>query len=53
MKVNAKIRKLIDNEKPLGRPLKLAMAYGKACDVYHALKNEETALVYANLAVKL
>lgn len=42
----------IDNERPLGRPLKLAMAYGKACDVYHALKKEETALEYANLAVK-
>lgn len=42
----------IDNEKPLGRPLKLAMAYGKACDVYHALKKEETALEYANLAVE-
>ncbi len=42
----------IDNERPLGRPLKLAMAYGKACDVYHALKNEEKALEYANLAVK-
>ena len=41
----------IENEKPLGRPLKLAMAYGKACDVYHALKQEETALEYANLAV--
>lgn len=41
----------IENEKPLGRPLKLAMAYGKACDVYHALKREETALEYANLAV--
>ena len=41
----------IDNEKPLGRPLKLAMAYGKACDVYHALKNDEAALKYANLAV--
>lgn len=41
----------IDNEKPLGRPHKLAMAYGKACDVYHALKKEETALEYANLAV--
>ena len=40
----------IENEKPLGRPLKLAMAYGKACD-YHALKQEETALEYANLAV--
>jgi signal transduction histidine kinase len=42
----------IDNEKPLGRPLKLAMAYGKACDVYHALKNDEAALKYANLAVE-
>jgi len=42
----------IDNERPLGRPLKLAMAYGKACDVYHALKKEETALEYANLAVE-
>lgn len=41
----------IDNEKPLGRPYKLAMAYGKACDVYHALKQEEKALEYANLAV--
>ena len=41
----------IDNEKPLGRTLKLAMAYGKACDVYHALNKEETALEYANLAV--
>lgn len=41
----------IDNEKPLGRPYKLAMAYGKACDVYHALKQEEKALDYANLAV--
>lgn len=39
-------------EKPLGRPVKLAMAYGKACDVYHALKQDETALEYANLAVK-
>ena len=42
----------IDNEKTLGRPLKLAMAFGKACDVYHALKNEEEALEYANLAVE-
>ena len=42
----------IDNEKTLGRPLKLAMAFGKACDVYHALKNEEKALEYANLAVE-
>lgn len=41
----------IVTEKPLGRPAKLAMAYGKACDVYHALKKEETALEYANLAV--
>jgi signal transduction histidine kinase len=41
----------IDNEKPLGRPFKLAMAYGKACDVYHALKQEGKALEYANLAV--
>ena len=39
-------------EKPLGRPAKLAMAYGKACDVYHALNKDETALEYADLAVK-
>ena len=39
-------------EKPLGRPAKLAMAYGKACDVYHALKQDCTALEYADLAVK-
>lgn len=42
----------IEVEKPLGRPAKLAMAYGKACDVYHALKQDEMALEYANLAVK-
>lgn len=42
----------IETEKPLGRPAKLAMAYGKACDVYHALKQEETALKYADLAVE-
>jgi len=56
----------IENELPLGRPLKLAMAYGKACDVYHALGNkaetkgdkalatemEEKALLYADKAVE-
>lgn len=41
----------IDNEKTLNRPLKLAMAYGKACDVYHALGTQDKALMYANLAV--
>jgi len=41
----------IDNEKTLNRPLKLAMAYGKACDVYHALGAQDKALMYANLAV--
>lgn len=55
----------IDNEKTLDRPLKLAMAYGKACDVYHALGTQahskgntsqssdmqEKALSFANLAV--
>ena len=45
------VLKAVDTEKPLRRPAKLAMAYGKACDVYHALKQEETALEYANLSV--
>ena len=43
----------IDNEQQVGRPDKLAMAYGKACDVYHALGQDTTALRYANLAVEL
>lgn len=41
----------IGTEKPLNRPAKLAMAYGKACDVYHALEKPDSALYYANLAV--
>lgn len=43
----------IENELTVGRPDKLAMAYGKACDVYHALGRDSTALSYANLAVAL
>lgn len=43
----------IENELTIGRPDKLAMAYGKACDVYHALGRDSTALHYANLAVEL
>ena len=43
----------IQNELTIGRPDKLAMAYGKACDVYHALGRDTTALRYANLAVVL
>lgn len=41
----------IENEKTLDRPLKLAMAYGKACDVYHALGQQPKALSFADLAV--
>ncbi len=41
----------IDNEKKLDRPLKLAMAYGKACDVYHALGEQDKSLSFANMAV--
>ena len=43
----------IENERGVGRPDKLAMAYGKACDVYHALGRDSTALEYANLAVAI
>lgn len=43
----------IENERTIGRPDKLAMAYGKACDVYHALGRDTTALHYADLAVAL
>ena len=43
----------IENERSIGRPDKLAMAYGKACDVYHALGQDTTALHYADLAVEL
>lgn len=43
----------IGNELTVGRPDKLAMAYGKACDVYHALGRDSTALHYANLAVEI
>jgi len=43
----------IENERGVGRADKLAMAYGKACDVYHALGRDSTALQYANLAVAI
>lgn len=43
----------IENELTVGRPDKLAMAYGKACDVYHALGRDSTALHYADLAVTI
>ena len=43
----------IENEREVGRADKLAMAYGKACDVYHALGRDSTALQYANLAVAI
>lgn len=42
----------IANEEMLDRPDKLAMAYGKACDVYHALGADSTALHFANRAVE-
>ena len=43
----------IANEKEVRRPDKLAMAYGKACDVYHAIGQDSTALEYANMAVAI
>lgn len=43
----------IANEEKIGRPAKLAMACGKACDVYHALKQDSLALEYANRAVSI
>ena len=43
----------ISNEEQIGRPDKLAMAYGKACDVYHALGRDSTALGYADMAVAI
>ena len=41
----------IANEEKVGRPDKLAMALGKACDVYHAQGRDSLALEYANRAV--
>ena len=43
----------IANEEQVGRPDKLAMAYGKACDVYHAIGLDSTALSYADMAVAI
>ncbi|MBP5388987.1 MAG: HAMP domain-containing histidine kinase [Bacteroidales bacterium] len=43
----------IRNEETVGRPDKLAMAYGKACDVYHATGADSTALRWADKAVAL
>ncbi|MBP5374272.1 MAG: HAMP domain-containing histidine kinase [Bacteroidales bacterium] len=43
----------IANEEKIGRPAKLAMACGKACDVYHALQQDSIALEYANRAVSI
>ncbi len=43
----------IANEQLLDRPDKLAMAYGKACDVYHALGADSTALHFADRAVAI
>ena len=43
----------IANEEMLQRPDKLAMAYGKACDVYHALGADSTALHFADKAVEI
>lgn len=43
----------IANEEKLGRPDKLAMALGKACDVYHAQGRDSLALEYANRAVDI
>lgn len=43
----------IANEVMLDRPDKLAMAYGKACDVYHALGADSTALHFADQAVEI
>ena len=43
----------IANEEQVGRPDKLAMAYGKACDVYHAIGRDSTALRYADIAVAI
>jgi len=35
------------------RPDKLAMAYGKACDVYHGMGRDSVALRYADMAVAI
>ena len=43
----------IANEEQVGRPDKLAMAYGKACDVFHALDRDSIALYYADMAVSI
>lgn len=43
----------VANEQGIGRPDYLAKAYGKACDVYHALKNDSLALYYADKAVEI
>ncbi|MCR4825005.1 MAG: HAMP domain-containing histidine kinase [Bacteroidales bacterium] len=43
----------IFNEERVGRPAKLAMALGKACDVYHALGQDSTAVLYADRAVAI
>lgn len=43
----------IRNEESVGRPDKLAMACGKACDVYHALGRDSLALAWADNAVTL
>lgn len=46
-------REAIANEERVGRPAKLAMACGKACDVYHALGQDSLALVHADRAVSI
>lgn len=43
----------IANEEAIGRPDKLSMACGKACDVYHAAGKDSLALVYADRAVSI
>ncbi len=43
----------IANEESIGRPDKLSMACGKACDVYHAAGNDSLALAYADRAVSI
>ena len=43
----------IANEERIGRPAKLAMACGKACDVYHAIGRDSVALRYADRAVAI
>ena len=43
----------IANEESIGRPDKLSMACGKACDVYHAAGKDSLALAYADRAVSI